>query len=196
MSEESSSSSIGSRESSSRKQNRLKSLNSEIPVKIVIRNQTDRDVAITWIDYDGNEVVYSILASNKNYILNSYVTHPWIFRDSKRNNLATFDALIGDRRDLTSLYFSNRYSYEKRFQKRSRIFYPIQHDCTKNFLLIVIINGVNSLQELCLNFLIDYGSINVGKSTLIDRLSSLPSLIQKQFWEYCRGQKISDFLED
>jgi len=44
-------------------------------------NQSDRCIEVVWINYSGNEELYRILLPKEKYDMNTFVTHPWIFRD-------------------------------------------------------------------------------------------------------------------
>jgi von Hippel-Lindau disease tumor supressor len=45
-------------------------------------NATSRSVDCIWINYNGHRVKYKTLAPNQFFDANTYVSHPWIFRDS------------------------------------------------------------------------------------------------------------------
>lgn len=151
---------------------RLKSIESRQSVKIVLHNQSNRKVNITWIDYDGNERIYSKLNPRCKFVIDSYVTHPWIFRDIERKNLAIFDALVANRRDLLAFHKWDKYSEQKRFQVADRILFPRQHKQDFEFILVIIKNGVHSLQELCLYSLIEQLHRSSSSSLLSSRTST------------------------
>jgi hypothetical protein len=77
---------------------RLKSLHSKAPSVIVFTNKTTFPVRALWLDFDGNEVVYSVLEPNSTKRYHTYVTHPWIVREvqsSTRMMLSGRPAVVG-----------------------------------------------------------------------------------------------------
>ena len=53
------------------------------PVKVTFTNDTSETISIYWLDYNGEEVVYSSeLQSGGNFFVRTYITHPWIFKNS------------------------------------------------------------------------------------------------------------------
>jgi hypothetical protein len=77
---------------------RLKSLHSKAPSVIVFTNKTIFPVRALWLDFEGNEVVYSVLEPNSTKRYHTYVTHPWIVREvqsSTRMMLSGRPAVVG-----------------------------------------------------------------------------------------------------
>jgi hypothetical protein len=77
---------------------RLKSLHSKAPSVIVFTNKTTFPVRALWLDFEGNEVVYSVLEPNSTKRYHTYVTHPWIVREvqsSTRMMLSGRPAVVG-----------------------------------------------------------------------------------------------------
>ncbi|XP_053210159.1 protein Vhl-like [Panonychus citri] len=61
-----------------------------------IYNLTTHAVELIWIDYEGKEQTYSILVGPKNIEVDTFETHPWIFRESRtRKRLAVFQGTPG-----------------------------------------------------------------------------------------------------
>lgn len=50
---------------------------------VLFHNTTPRYVNLYWIDYNGRRSFYAILRPGANIKANTYVTHPWLFRDSQ-----------------------------------------------------------------------------------------------------------------
>ncbi|WIA31550.1 hypothetical protein OEZ86_002441 [Tetradesmus obliquus] len=60
---------------------RLKSLHSKAASVIVFTNNSTFPVRALWLDFEGHEVVYSVLEPNSTKRYHTYVTHPWIVRE-------------------------------------------------------------------------------------------------------------------
>ena len=179
-------------------QSTIKSIESRQSVKIILHNQSTRRVTITWIDYGGNERIYAKLHPNCKFVIDSYVTHPWIFRDIERKNLAIFDAIIANRRDLLAFQKWNKYSEQKRFHVADRILFPKQHKKDSEFILVIIKNGVHNLQELCQFSLIEqlHRSSTSSSITLPSYiLNNLPKHLCEILHNYIdNGQSLLEFL--
>lgn len=59
----------------------LRSKESIDPAKLVISNRTKRPVDILWINYEAKLIRYKTLRSGDEFKMNTFKTHPWIFRD-------------------------------------------------------------------------------------------------------------------
>ena len=59
----------------------LKSIKSDIITYLTFKNVSNRTVAIFWINFEGERVLYKILNEGESYEIFSYAGHPWIFRD-------------------------------------------------------------------------------------------------------------------
>ncbi|CAI5482143.1 unnamed protein product [Closterium sp. Yama58-4] len=65
------------------------------PTVITFRNATDTAVQSYWVDYDGMEVPYECLQPGHVYRQETYVQHPWVFRDE-----ATHEPFVVGKRAL------------------------------------------------------------------------------------------------
>lgn len=59
----------------------LRSRESTELARLLVTNQTERPVDILWINYAAKLVLYKTLRSGEEVHMNTYKTHPWIFRD-------------------------------------------------------------------------------------------------------------------
>lgn len=59
----------------------LKSQHSHIRSYVVFRNWTLRPVDVIWLGFSGEQVWYGTLRPHEAKIMNTFATHPWIFRD-------------------------------------------------------------------------------------------------------------------
>lgn len=51
------------------------------PARLWIKNMTKRPIDILWINYEAKLVPYRMLRSGEEVQINTFKTHPWIFRD-------------------------------------------------------------------------------------------------------------------
>ena len=58
----------------------LKSLNANKKYKLTIENQTNKNMDVYWVDYHGNQKKYVSLKDNQKWAVNTYDTHPWVFK--------------------------------------------------------------------------------------------------------------------
>ena len=78
------------------KENKRRPLRSLVAEKfsfILFKNNTGRKVDIFWLDYTGHKVKYGTLRPGDQRRQTTYVSHPWIFRDSN-----TFDVLVANKK--------------------------------------------------------------------------------------------------
>lgn len=52
----------------------------KLPAYIRFKNNTSFSVEIIWINHDNKEKPFGVLAPNKFLDVNTYSTHPWIFK--------------------------------------------------------------------------------------------------------------------
>jgi hypothetical protein len=53
--------------------------------KITFVNRSAQTIRVYWIDYQGNRVLYAMLAPGEEYGLNTYLHHPWVITDEDGN---------------------------------------------------------------------------------------------------------------
>ena len=59
-----------------------------VPMKI--NNNTNGQVQVIWIGYDGTEHLYKTLTPQQGYIQHTYPSHPWVMRNSKGECLGVY----------------------------------------------------------------------------------------------------------
>lgn len=59
----------------------LRSQEFNAPARLSIKNMTQRPVDVLWINYEAKLVRYRLLRSGDEVQINTFKTHPWIFRD-------------------------------------------------------------------------------------------------------------------
>ncbi|XP_018027900.1 von Hippel-Lindau disease tumor suppressor [Hyalella azteca] len=59
----------------------LRSMNSDLPSFVTFQNRTERPVDVYWVNFAGKSVLYKTLPAQSKLSVNTYETHPWIFRD-------------------------------------------------------------------------------------------------------------------
>lgn len=64
----------------------VRSLNSQILVKVVFCNRSPRVVRPLWIDYRGKPKPYDDIQPGADWRVNTYVGHPWMFRDAETDD--------------------------------------------------------------------------------------------------------------
>lgn len=78
----------------------------QVPTKIVFLNQTNHAISIYWVNFEGNEELYTRLDPEGTYTPNTFVGHVWHIRDSAsgrlikevvNNSPETLEAEITDR---------------------------------------------------------------------------------------------------
>ncbi|XP_077458470.1 von Hippel-Lindau disease tumor suppressor [Stigmatopora argus] len=65
----------------------VRSLDTRIPTNLVFSNHTSRVVQPLWIDFDGQPQPYNDLQPRTGRIMNTYVGHPWMFKDVDSEDL-------------------------------------------------------------------------------------------------------------
>uniref|UniRef100_U5EUF5 Putative e3 ubiquitin ligase vhl component von hippel-lindau tumor suppressor in s n=1 Tax=Corethrella appendiculata TaxID=1370023 RepID=U5EUF5_9DIPT len=61
----------------------LRSLQSLIRSFILFKNITERNIDIYWVNYTSKFIHYTRLKPNETSKVNTYETHPWVFKDSE-----------------------------------------------------------------------------------------------------------------
>ena len=62
---------------------KLRSIRDNTAAIVTFESKTSRNIDIFWLDYNGDRVKYSTLAPNDTFNIQSFETHPWIFRDNE-----------------------------------------------------------------------------------------------------------------
>ncbi|KAH9389080.1 hypothetical protein TYRP_008434 [Tyrophagus putrescentiae] len=124
----------------------LRSLNSLHRCLLYIRNNSRRHVNVRWLNYEGEEQQYFELEPNGLKQVNTFTTHPWIFRDSSRNTIVPVSAHKGMRtsRQSTELMGTNL-----------RVFHPPLLASDQEVAAVVIWDKVYSLRDVCFQKFID-----------------------------------------
>ncbi|XP_016111185.1 von Hippel-Lindau disease tumor suppressor-like [Sinocyclocheilus grahami] len=104
----------------------LKSLNSYDPTYISFINKSRRNAEAWWLDFAGKPVSYGAIQPRKSLKMNTFLTHPWIFRASDGSKLLA---------NLSEVYFPTPAQYEE-------YGYP-------RYLPVNVTAPVYSLQEYC-----------------------------------------------
>ncbi|KAG1953129.1 von Hippel-Lindau-like protein [Pimephales promelas] len=103
----------------------LKSLNSNDPTFISFVNKSSRNAKAWWLNFSGKPVSYGDIKPGKTLKMNTYLTHPWIFRASDGAKLLA---------NLSEVYFPTQAQYEYG--------YPL-------YKSVCVTAPVYSLQEYC-----------------------------------------------
>ncbi|XP_071447084.1 von Hippel-Lindau disease tumor suppressor [Hetaerina americana] len=61
----------------------VRSLNSDHRAFVRFSNNTVRKVDVIWINFEGSRVKYRTLLPGQFFDANTYLSHPWLFRDSE-----------------------------------------------------------------------------------------------------------------
>lgn len=64
----------------------VRSLNSQIPVKVMFYNRSPRVVRPLWINYQGEPHPYDDIQPGRELRMNTFVGHPWMFRDAETDD--------------------------------------------------------------------------------------------------------------
>jgi hypothetical protein len=52
---------------------------------ILFSNNSESDIDILWLNYDGEEVYYNTLKPGESYEQASYISHPWVIYRAESN---------------------------------------------------------------------------------------------------------------
>lgn len=69
---------------------KVRSQNSNTPVKVTFVNKSGEYHGVMWIDFKGQPVSYANLNPGERYTISTYVTHPWMFTDGPGNCVEMF----------------------------------------------------------------------------------------------------------
>ncbi|KAJ6224042.1 hypothetical protein RDWZM_002587 [Blomia tropicalis] len=159
----------------------IRSLESRHRCMFQVYNISDRSVDVIWVDYNGEESKYVTLKPRTTFVLNTFATHPWIFRDSIRKNFLKADISYMKKSDYVRNMMFDRANMK--WIASSRVFFPpVISDIYLLFLQIR--KDLYSLRELCFQSLTDQ---NVSTDKLVD----LPKTILEEFSQYRNGLNIS-----
>lgn len=147
---------VGESEAGSSTLHRLRSGRSQIHSFVRFVNLTLRKVDIVWLNYEGARVRYKTLHPGQFVDVNTFVGHPWIFRDAD-----TGDRLMVQ---LKEVYEPIGYNIAQGWPPQRRI--------------VNITIPVYTLQERCLQVLRD-----IVPANMINRLD-LPSALKQEMMEY------------
>lgn len=161
----------------------LRSLEHRQKCKLHFVNISRRDVRIIWLNYEGGEKDYNVLKPNHAYVIDTFVTHPWIFRDLERQNLMMFDLYLMKKEHFVAI-MCGRQPCEKLIGSECRLLFPVAHS-EDELLHIRITDGVYGLRELCLQAFCD-------KQSPLDH-SQLPPFIADEIVQYKKGQRPKQF---
>ncbi|XP_053354919.1 von Hippel-Lindau disease tumor suppressor [Clarias gariepinus] len=64
----------------------VRSLHSDFPVRVLFFNLSSRTVCLLWINFRGDPVSYGNLEPHTGMRMNTFVGHPWMFRDIKTDD--------------------------------------------------------------------------------------------------------------
>lgn len=68
----------------------VRSIRASTKVFLKIFNLTNLDVNVIWLDYDGREqIYYTLTQSRRDISVDTFETHPWIFREKNSGNRLT-----------------------------------------------------------------------------------------------------------
>ncbi|XP_073694149.1 von Hippel-Lindau-like protein [Garra rufa] len=108
----------------------LKSLNSFDPTFISFINRSSRDAEAWWLNFEGKPTSYGKIKPMTSLKMNTYLTHPWIFRSSDGAKLLA---------NLNEVYFPTPAQYEE-------YGYP-------RYQRVYVTAPVYSLQEYCIRLI-------------------------------------------
>lgn len=143
----------------------LKSLNSDVVTNVTFVNKTRRKARAWWLDFRGDPVSYGDIGPDDRLRMTTYLTHPWIFRDTD-----TGAKLLVNMREI---YFPEPNNDEDGCL--------VSHD-------VIITTPVYLLQDCCLMLIRklvkqkDYRKLEIPESLRKD-LSIAPSL-EKELQQY------------
>ena len=67
-----------------------KSLNNRNPVRLLFQNNLNVDSEAIWFDFKGNAKSFGIIKAGKNMIINTFSTHPWLFKNANTEEIVGF----------------------------------------------------------------------------------------------------------
>lgn len=129
----------------------LRSVRCNQKCKVIFSNSSHRPVVIFWLNYDGEEQRYFVIEPRQFRDINTFVTHPWIFRDSTRNNLIPADVYLRRRNRNPP---PDDVPATRRICTNTRVFHPSsQHE--DDLLIVNFKDQVYTLRDICYQKFID-----------------------------------------
>ena len=61
---------------------KLRSVASKTPSKLTVRNSTSDKIECYWINYEGIEIFYGVVEAGQDWVLDTFVSHPWVFKQA------------------------------------------------------------------------------------------------------------------
>ncbi|KAK6292317.1 hypothetical protein J4Q44_G00369010 [Coregonus suidteri] len=107
----------------------LRSLNSDVQTHVNFINRSTRSARAWWLDFSGHPVSYGDIRPSGLLHMDTFLTHPWVFRASRNGA-----KLVADQQDVYMPAAATEY----------------EEDGSPKFLNVVITAPVYSLQEMCL----------------------------------------------
>ncbi|XP_056603411.1 von Hippel-Lindau-like protein isoform X1 [Triplophysa dalaica] len=121
----------------------LKSLDSHDPTYVVFINKTNENAEAWWLNFSGIPVPYGAISPGNALQMDTYTTHPWVFRASDGFQLLA---------NLSEVYFPEVGEYEEDgypLYKRVHVtapVYSLQEYCTRMIRKMVRKEDVNKLE--------------------------------------------------
>ncbi|XP_041725194.2 von Hippel-Lindau disease tumor suppressor [Coregonus clupeaformis] len=141
----------------------LRSLNSDVQTHVNFINRSTRSARAWWLDFSGHPVSYGDIRPSGLLHMDTFLTHPWVFRASPNGA-----KLVADQQDVYMPAAATEY----------------EEDGSPKFLNVVLTAPVYSLQELCLMLIRklveeeDYGRLDIPESLKTD-LRQRPDLLKE-----------------
>ena len=78
-------------------ENSLRSLEGATSTNIIFVNQSEITIRTYWLNYEGRRVFYAEVPPGKNYVQQTYVTHPWVITNNRSGDcVAIYEPLPFD----------------------------------------------------------------------------------------------------
>jgi von Hippel-Lindau disease tumor supressor len=147
----------------------LRSKDNEHQSLVRFVNISQREVDIVWMNYEGQGVTYKTIPHKKSFDINTYVSHPWVVKDSKTQE--SMHLLHGQTRNATVLWPEGPKSNLMNRAALRR--------------LVFITLPVFTLKERCFQIIRDAG---VTKETFKEL--TLPKTLERDFVSFLKHEPI------